>query len=66
MMSDKRWTRIEDHKVTHIWKKDYDDDCGEGPKEVNVSPEWYEANGTPCCWCGQDMVYSHTEVCLDG
>ena len=27
-----------------------------------VDPSWIALNGTPCCICGDDMVYSHTEV----
>ena len=56
------WKRIPDNCVLHVWKKAKDDDCGEGPKMVTVSPDWYEGNGTPVCFCGMDMVYSHTKV----
>lgn len=56
------WKKIPDARVQHVWKKAEDDDCGEGPETVAVSPSWYEENGTPICFCGEDMVYSHTEI----
>ena len=56
------WKKIPDAHVQHVWKKAEDDDCGEGPKTVVVPPSWYEENGTPTCFCGEDMVYSHTEI----
>ena len=56
------WKKIPDARVQHVWKKAEDDDCGEGPETVAVSPDWYEENGTPICFCGEDMVYSHTEI----
>ena len=55
------WKKIDDSKVTHIWKKAADD-CGEDFGPVEVSPDWYQNNGTPICTCGQDMEYSHTEI----
>lgn len=62
MMKKDVWKKIPDARVQHVWKKAEDDDCGEGPETVAVSPGWYEENGTPICFCGEDMVYSHTEI----
>jgi len=56
------WKKIDDDKLLLFWKKSEDDDCGEGPDVVKVSPGWYECNGTPICFCGRDMVYSHAEI----
>ena len=58
------WKKIPDNCVQHVWKKAKHAFCGEGPKTVVVSPGWYEENGTPICFCGEDMVYSHTEILL--
>ena len=57
-----KWQKIDDDSIVNVWKKTDDDDCGQGPKTVKVPPYWYEQNGTPTCFCGQDMVYSHTEI----
>ena len=62
-MADK-WEKIADNAVRHIWKKSDGDDCGEGPKTIEISPSWYDGNGTPICFCGEDMEYSHTEINL--
>jgi hypothetical protein len=62
MMKKPVWRKIPDSIVQHVWKKAADDDCGEGPKTVVVPPGWYEENGTPICFCGEDLVYSHTEI----
>ena len=56
------WKKIEDAKVQYVWKKAKDDTCSAGPDTVVVTPDWYEENGTPICWCGMDMRYSHTEI----
>ena len=53
---------IDDSNISHTWKKAEDNDCGEGPEQVEVTPDWYQNNGTPTCFCGQDMEYSHTEI----
>ena len=60
------WIRIKDAHISHVWKKAEDDDCDEGPETVEVGPDWYDGNGTPICWCGMDLVYSHTEIYPDG
>lgn len=58
----KIWKKIPDSQVRHIWKRSQDDDCREGPQSVTVHPDWYAENGTPTCFCGMDMIYSHTEI----
>lgn len=60
------WKKIPDERVRSVWVKDERDDCGDGPDTVFINPDWYEENGTPiCCWCGEDMVYSHTEIMVE-
>ena len=50
------WTIVDDTKVRHVWRCA---DCGD---EVNISPWWYQDNGTPVCVdCNEDMVYLSTE-----
>lgn len=61
-MSKLGWLRILDSQLRHVWTTAEDDDCGEGPQTVCVSPDWYAENGTPSCNCGRDMVYTHSEV----
>ena len=61
----KTWQKVKDKNIRHIWVSEEGcsvEDCG-GPVEITVSPNWYADNGTPCCPCGEDMVYSHTEIC---
>ncbi len=48
---------IKDDCIFHVWK------CNECVTKVEVTPDFYEENGTPVCSdCGNDMMYSHTEV----
>ena len=54
------WNTIADSKVRHIWKCE-EEDCHEGNPEVDVSPDFYEENGEPCC-CDRVMTYQRTEV----
>jgi hypothetical protein len=58
------WVEISDDKIRHIWNPDKG--CIEDPTcEVEttiVSPTFYQDNGTPCCGCGTDMIYSHSEL----
>jgi hypothetical protein len=72
------WLKIPDERIRHVWVRSPDDSCREvydadgywiGYREENiesdiqhVSPESYADVGTPICECGEDMVYSHTEV----
>ena len=62
MMGNPVWKKVPDACVQHVWKRRADDDCGEEPEDAVVPPTWYEENGTPMCSCGEDMVYSHTEI----
>jgi hypothetical protein len=52
---------IDDAKVTHLWRCT-DEDCAEGNMEAEVSPDWYQQNGTPVCGCGVDMDYIQTSI----
>jgi hypothetical protein len=62
-MGKDKWRRIQNNNVRHVWKRVCDADCDcDDAKTFRVSPDWYEANGTPQCGCGEDMTYSHTEV----
>ena len=58
--------RIPDALLDHVWVPDPEiesldaDDIEEnGP--VKVGPDFYQSNGTPIDYDGNDMVYSHTE-----
>lgn len=59
----KKWRRIADHRVVHVWKKgDLCRDC-DSDARAEVGPDYYCQAGTPICAdCGADMVYSHTEI----
>lgn len=46
---------VQDDKIFHIWA---DPDTGE---EIEVTPDWYEQNGTPCTENG-DCHYLRTEM----
>ena len=60
------WKPIPDEQVRCVWgKEDAADHC-DSPNVVWVSPDWYERNGTPCCACGEDMVYLRTEIKVKG
>ena len=52
----KAYRVVPDSAVRHIWK---DPDTDE---EVEVSPEWYELNGTPSNVEGRDFKYVRTEI----
>ncbi len=56
------WKKVEDENVRHLWR--CNDPCEEGcDEEVEVTPDWYENNGTPVCSnCDCDMNYLRTEV----
>jgi len=60
--SAKTWAVLPNDQIRHVWEKADDDSCESQLAPVTVGPDWYEQNGTPSCDCGQDMVYSHTEV----
>ena len=52
---------IEDNKVIHIWRGTRDDDFAT-QYEIEISPDWYENNGTPMDEIGDDMKYIRTEI----
>jgi len=54
------WKKIDDDNVVHIWKRA--DGCECDVNHTSVKPNWYQDNGTPQCYCGLDMIYSHTEI----
>jgi len=62
MDKDSTWVEIKDDCVRHIWKKDCDCKNENGPETAEISPDWYQQNGTPSCGCGRDMVYVRTEI----
>ena len=48
---------IKDDCIFHVWK------CNECATKVEVTPDFYEENGTPVCVdCGNDMAYCRTEI----
>ena len=48
------WRPIKDEKILHRWT------CSPCVKSAEVSPNWYEENGSPVCICGEDMEYVET------
>tara|TARA_R110001599_G_scaffold260894_1_gene461247 strand:+ start:171 stop:443 length:273 start_codon:yes stop_codon:yes gene_type:complete len=62
------WRPIKDEKILHRWRCVCDGrNDPEGIKwnssvhTVEVSPDWYEDNGTPVCMnCSEDMQYIET------
>ena len=58
------WNTISDNNVRSIWKcTDEECDC---PKEtIQLSPTFYQDNGTPICDNGNDMAYIRTEVSIN-
>lgn len=51
------FVKIEDTCVINIWF------CPECGKKAEITPDWYQNNGTPMCSdCDEDMEYNHTEV----
>lgn len=53
------WIKVEDDKVRHHWKS------VDGVQIATVTPDWYEENGTPIDWEGEDMKYSYTEIWIE-
>lgn len=54
------WHHLPDNDVRHIWHCEASQDC---ENVANVSPDWYNRNGTPVCEnCDIDMVYVKTVV----
>lgn len=52
---------IKDSDVRSIWKCE-ESKCDSEEKEVVLEPTYYQDSGTPVCECGEDMIYSHTEM----
>ena len=52
---------VADNKVNLYWKCTVDGCECEG-QEARVSPDFFQDNGTPICFAGEDMEYIHTEV----
>ena len=56
-----KYIKLDDNHFRHIWLKKCD--CKHNIKQITVTPDWYQENGTPICpECGSDMVYSYTEI----
>jgi hypothetical protein len=51
-----QWVRIKDADIKNVWKSK---SSGE---TVEITPDWYEQNGTPIDDDGEGFVYSHTEI----
>jgi len=52
---------VRDFQVHNIWMC-MNVTC-DNEEEVDISPDWYENNGTPVCTeCDRDMSYRHTEI----
>lgn len=57
MATQHKWQTIPDNVLRHIWR------CNGCGAEAQISPDWYEENGTPvCCTCDIDMEYLRTEI----
>lgn len=55
----KEWKVVPDPNIRHLWQC-REEGCNEA---AEVSPEWYQNNGTPVCGnCDCDMIYVRTEV----
>ena len=51
------WKVIDDSAIRHVWC------CASCDDKVNVTPLWYQVNGTPVCTnCDTDMEYLQTEI----
>jgi hypothetical protein len=57
---------VPDNQVYSVWQCGWEDcDFIGGDRCVEISPDFYEQNGTPVCGCGADMEYMHTYVVRD-
>ncbi len=52
--------RVADDCVFHIWRSKNNSE-----ETAEVSPNWYEENGTPIDTDGDDMEYCYTEVDIE-
>ena len=56
-----QWKEVDDMYIRHTWECS-NEDC-EDKGFAQVSPDWYQNNGTPVCsGCDTDMDYKLTEV----
>ena len=54
---------IEDSRVINVWQGNREDENGnEESYETEVTPDWYQDNGTPMDEMGDDMTYVRTEI----
>jgi len=60
-MKKKTARRISESKVYLVWKRSQECIC-EDEEVIRIHPEWLQDNGTPMCNCGNDYVYTHTEI----
>lgn len=52
-----KWTVVPDNNINCIWE------CAECKSKAEVTPDWYQNNGTPVCSdCDCDMEYLRTEI----
>jgi len=59
----KDYAVIPDNKIVMLWKsrKTNPEEDGFG-EEAEISPDWYEENGTPTDSGGEDMEYIETRL----
>jgi len=55
------YKEIPDSHVIHHWRSADHSVCIP-PETTEVTPDWYEQNGTPIDSSGEDMVYVKTEI----
>ena len=54
---------IDNSRVINVWKGNREDDNGKDESyETEVTPDWYQDNGTPIDEMGEDMTYVRTEI----
>jgi hypothetical protein len=59
------WIPVSDTKVQSVWACKDKESCTQRNFKVFISPTFYTDAGTPMCGeCGEDLTYSHTEVCV--
>ena len=58
------WKTIPDDCVRLVWAHPQSSARGDCTLGDHFSPGWFDGNGTPSCDCGEDLVYTRTEVDL--
>ena len=59
----RRWQRVPNSEVRHVWQSDCDEDCESHGDTATVGPNYYQDSGEPCCCtCGNVYSYVQTEV----